>query len=240
MNSDIKESILCYLIHYPKASFSQVYDNNRNTPSNEFTYYLNKLIEEGLIEKDENKLYSLTVKGKHLEAELDGSTGKKTQRPFVNLLLLAKKDNKYVIYNRQKEPYFGMYGIPGAKLNFGETIEEGSRRELLEETGLTGNGKVITILNVKVFVDNVLQSHFSAYVVLFDKLEGELIQNSIEGVYNFIDKGELKELIKTKKLFPDTLFTIENLEKNTLSSFYEMKITIKDELFTDFEAKAMV
>jgi predicted transcriptional regulator len=87
----IKEKILSYLIHYPKASFSDIYDSNRKIPSNDFTYYLNKLIEEGYVEKNKNKKYFLTIKGKHLESDIDDVTGKKRKKPFVAVLMVIKK-----------------------------------------------------------------------------------------------------------------------------------------------------
>jgi len=235
-NKQLKEKILSYLIYNPKCSFSELYDNNRDVPSNEFTYYLNKLIEEDIIQKDENKKYSLTIKGKHLESTLDGKTGKQRKKPFVALLMVIRKNGKYLIYHRLKEPYYNFYGIPGAKLDFGESILDGAERELLEETKLKGQGKIISIYNVKTYENQEALAHMTIFVVLFDNPDGNLIKEGAEGTYEFVSKNIFLNKKQKNILFPDTFITLENAENfNGIVSFYEMSIFISNNKFTDFK-----
>jgi len=238
MTKDIQEKILSHLIHYPKSSFTDLYDSSIDIPSNEFTYHLNKLIEDGFIEKDETKKYSLTIKGKHLESELDGKTGKQRKKPFLALLLVVRRDGEYLLYHRLKEPFYDFYGLPGAKIDFFEKILDAAKRELLEETGLCGDGQIIAISNVRTKENETPLSHFAQFVVLFDNPEGKLIENSIEGEYRFAPISEFVKKNKENKLFPDIMLIIEKADKfKGEISILEMDITNNPTKFLDFKVE---
>jgi 8-oxo-dGTP diphosphatase len=49
---------------------------------------------------------------------------------------VTMSDGRVVLIRRANEPLKGEWSIPGGKLELGETIAEGVRRELREETGL--------------------------------------------------------------------------------------------------------
>lgn len=234
--NEIKEKILSILIHNKKVTFTDLWD--KKTPSNKFTYYLNQLIDQGYITKDKTQKYSLTTKGKTLESSLDGETGKKKQRPFVALLLVIRKNGKYLLYHRKKEPFYDFYGLPGAKVEFGEDILSAAKRELLEETGLLGDLKISSIINFRIKENNELLSHFTQFVIIVDNPTGELIKENREGEYQFVNKSEFLKKNKEGILFPDNLVIFKNLQKKDQSlHFYEMSFNIKDNKFTDFVCK---
>ncbi|GIK83950.1 MAG: hypothetical protein BroJett025_05720 [Patescibacteria group bacterium] len=52
----------------------------------------------------------------------------------VNALLI--KENSVLLVKRGEEPDKGFWDIPGGYIGWDETLEEGTARELLEETGL--------------------------------------------------------------------------------------------------------
>jgi 8-oxo-dGTP diphosphatase len=63
----------------------------------------------------------------------------------------------------------GKWTMPGGKLNFGETFEEGAAREVLEETG-------IKLKNVKVICVNqdiIETAHFITIGLFAEEFEGE-------------------------------------------------------------------
>ncbi|MFA6065116.1 MAG: NUDIX domain-containing protein [archaeon] len=199
------------LIHFPGSTFSDLWD--KSIESNKFTYYLKKMEEEGLIEKKEGKYY-LTLKGKAEVVTLSGETGKKTKRPFVALLLIAKKKNKYVFFNCLKEPYYGKGGFPGAKVEFGEEILAAASRELKEETNLEGKGKILTVQNVLTVNNGEIFAHMTQFVVLFENPKGDLVKDNREGTYEWLTK---KEILSKKNLFPDTPIVIKDTEKKKFS-----------------------
>ncbi|MFH0905770.1 MAG: NUDIX domain-containing protein [archaeon] len=232
----IKEKILKELIHNPKSSFSDLFDHSIS--SNKFTYYLNLLIKEGLIEKDKSQKYCLTTKGRNLEASLDGSTGETRKRPFVAMLLVAKRGSKYLLYHRLKEPYYGYYGFIGAKLDFEEEILDGAKRELFEECGLVGDGEIIIINNTKTTEQNKELAHFLQFVILFQDPTGDLIEKGREGEYKFVNKKEFIRLDKEKKLFPDNLTFIRLLEKfNGTVHFNEIIMNFSSKEYNNVKIK---
>jgi len=234
MEKEVRDRVFHYLIHHPEAKFSELLD--KSMPSNKFTYHLNEMIKEGLIEKV-NDGYSLTTKGKNLESDIDGATGKKRQKPFVALLLVVKADDKFLLYHRLKEPYYGFYGFPGAKLDFGEEILTAANRELKEETGLDGQGKIISIFNVKTFESDNPLAHFTQFVVLFDNTSGELIHSSREGEYSLENKQRFDELHSQNKLFPDAMLIIDKIVKDKSVHLYELIIRQGKDTFTGFDYK---
>lgn len=55
-------------------------------------------------------------------------------RLAVDAVLIHRE--KLVLVKRGTPPFLGMYALPGGALEFGEALEEGVEREVLEETGL--------------------------------------------------------------------------------------------------------
>lgn len=229
-NEEIKinNKIFQKLMHFPKSSFSDLYE--KDVESNKFTYHLNKMIEHGLVEKIDGK-YSLTIKGKSEASTVDGETGIVKKRPFVTLLLAIKKGEDYVLYKRMKEPYYGNVGFPGAKLELGEEIIPAAKRELFEETGLTCEGKLVTVQNIVTKNNDELFAHMTQFVVLFEDPKGELVKENREGTYVWMNKDKIKKL---DNLFPDVPHVIDDVDKNKFS-VREVEVVQKNEKFIDIK-----
>lgn len=58
------------------------------------------------------------------------------ERPIVGVGGVVIDNGRVVLIRRGNEPRKGEWSIPGGKLEVGETLGEGVRRELREETGL--------------------------------------------------------------------------------------------------------
>jgi 8-oxo-dGTP diphosphatase len=58
------------------------------------------------------------------------------EQPVVGVGGVVISDGRAVLIRRGSEPLKGQWSIPGGTLELGETIAEGVRRELAEETGL--------------------------------------------------------------------------------------------------------
>lgn len=57
-------------------------------------------------------------------------------RPFLGVGALVFSEDRLLLVERGKEPLKGYWSLPGGILETGETLEQGIRREVLEETGL--------------------------------------------------------------------------------------------------------
>ena len=212
------------LMHFPGSSFSDLWD--KKVESNKFTYYLKKMESQDLIEKKDHK-YFLTLKGKSLATTVSGETGQAKKRPYVALLLIIKKDEEYILYHRMKEPYYGNCGFPGAKVEYGEEILPAAKRELFEETGLIGDGKVIAVQNALTLNNNEVFGHMTQFFVIFENPTGKLIKESREGTYEWATK---EKILAQKNLFPDVPEAIKIVE-NKKFVLRETKLIQENEKF---------
>ena len=58
------------------------------------------------------------------------------QRPIIGVGALILKRDRILMAQRGKEPLKGWWSLPGGALETGETLADGVRREVREETGL--------------------------------------------------------------------------------------------------------
>ena len=93
-------------------------------------------------------------------------------RPKVGVGVLIIKDSKMLLGKRKSAHGQGAWATPGGHLEFGETLEECAKRELLEETGLIAESiKKLWFTN-----DIYLQEgkHYITIFMIVDKFSGEL------------------------------------------------------------------
>ena len=68
------------------------------------------------------------------------------KRPILGVGAIILKRNRVLLVERAKSPLKGYWSLPGGALETGEHLQEGIRREVLEETGLVVEPvRVVTI-----------------------------------------------------------------------------------------------
>ena len=91
--------------------------------------------------------------------------------------VLVVRDGKFLLGKRHDDAVKadsalhgeGTWTMPGGKLHFGESFEQGAERELMEETGIKAKElKVISLTN-----DKVHDAHFATVGMLCENFEGE-------------------------------------------------------------------
>ncbi len=102
--------------------------------SNELSYHLKKLIDDGLITKKEDE-YILTRKGETTAERITHFTGKEVGHMVV-VIIAVTKDDKILLFKREKRPFKGYWGMIGGKTKLDESIPEAVKREVEEETGI--------------------------------------------------------------------------------------------------------
>ena len=107
--------------------------------------------------------------------------------------------DRVVLVQRGREPQKGLWSIPGGALRVGETLEEGTRREVREETGL----EVSVVERVEI-VDRIVrdsQGRVEYHYVLVGFLcrfeGGELKPADDADAARWIDRDALDDLSMT-------------------------------------------
>ena len=62
--------------------------------------------------------------------------------PIVGVGAVIVDGDRVLLVRRGQEPLKGEWSLPGGVLELGETLEQGVRREVLEETGPAGRGGI--------------------------------------------------------------------------------------------------
>jgi 8-oxo-dGTP diphosphatase len=84
-------------------------------------------------------------------------------QPIVGVgAVIMNDDGRVVLVKRRHEPLAGQWSLPGGALELGETLEAGTAREILEETGLVVDvGAVIEVFDrILVDEDGKTRYHF--------------------------------------------------------------------------------
>lgn len=109
--------------------------------SEHMNYHLKKLISLQLVTKTDNN-YELIDFGKDYTNLLDDNVDIVEKQPKTSIIVNAVRKNaqgevENLMSKRLRQPYYGKVGRISGKVQFGETFEQATARELIEETGLT-------------------------------------------------------------------------------------------------------
>ncbi len=95
--------------------------------------------------------------------------------PIPAVIAVVIHGNRTLLVRRANPPDAGLWGFPGGKIEFGETVREAAIRELLEETGVHAEAQdVITTLDILVpDPSGAARQHFILIAVLCRWTSGE-------------------------------------------------------------------
>lgn len=139
-----------------------------NDPGERFlSGYSDFLVDDGLIRR-QRSIFQTSARTQDREAPA-ASERRYPTRPIVGVgAVILMPDNRVVLIKRRHEPLAGQWSLPGGTLELGETLEAGTAREVLEETGLIVDvGPVVEVFDrILVDEDGRVRYHF----VLVDAL----------------------------------------------------------------------
>lgn len=130
--------------------------------------------------------------------------------------------NKIILIKREKEPYQGLLGLPGGKIEKGEHLSTGLIREIKEETGIKTNFKEYLGLVSEFLIENgKLLEHFHLHISLLRPLS-DALKASQEGIPLWFS---LRTIDKIKeKIIPSDFQIIKNMviaEKKKKPNYFE-------------------
>jgi mutator protein MutT len=99
------------------------------------------------------------------------------QSPRTGVSVLVIREDQALLVRRRREPFSGYWSLPGGAQEFGETMEEAARRELLEETGLTARRIEFAELFEPMLrrADGTVERHFVLALFVCTAFEGEAV-----------------------------------------------------------------
>src|SRR5919112_5194340 len=123
------------------------------------------------------------------------------ERPIVGVGAVIVQDGAVVLIRRRYEPLAGQWSLPGGTLELGETLEAGTAREMLEQTGLVVEvGPVIEVFDrIKLDETRRVRYHFVLVYYLCWPLSGELRAGSDVDAAVFVAPDDLARFHLTPK-----------------------------------------
>ena len=95
-------------------------------------------------------------------------------RPLVAVLAVVVRDGHVILARRANPPDVGLWGFPGGKIEWGETIEDAAVRELREETGVVARASVIfAVVDALSRETGSVEHHFILIAVLCRWISGD-------------------------------------------------------------------
>lgn len=228
MNNDLHEvqgSILRELLFHNGTNFASL--NKTELTNDHFTFHIKRLLSEGIIEK-KGKLYYLTQKGKQFAGKLDIDSKKMEKFGTPGVAVTAKKmiDGipHYIVQQRLKEPFYGYYGFINGKIRFSEFSKDTARRELKEETGVSGEPEILMVAHKLrgPSREEIKLDHFF-FLYLVKNPVGEL-QDTKEGKNFWKPLDEIRKL----QIFPGFESYLDAVETETYRPYFEEYIKVKN------------
>lgn len=200
----IQTEILRTMLFKTKARFRDLNINKVST--DHFSFHLRQLMSGKLLEKVDGGWYQLTNKGKEFANRLDTDRLEIEKQPKLTVLLVVTKKEagmtKFLTQTRLKHPFYGFKGFVCGKVRWGEKSFNTAMRELKEETGLTGNLKIVGIEHKTDFNEEageILEDKFF-FVFHVRNTKGKLIKKFEGGKNSWLSE---EEIMANKKVFED-------------------------------------
>lgn len=183
--------------------------------SSHFKYHLDQLRQDGLVERVDRGVYTLTLKGKMAVDRLSAGRINPMQTPKVITYTLLRDDDAYYLQRKLKEPFLGKLNMVSGKVHLGERTIEAAKREVGEKTGLTVTSiQQNLVAEVRIHESGELISHFVAYVFTasFEGDAERLVKVMPGSVSALVDSSPdlfaLVKAIETSETFVDLNLTV--------------------------------
>jgi len=135
VNHHIQKFIIDVLMYQKVARFRDL--RPPKTDTNLFTYHLNSLVKQGMVEKVEGG-YALSTLGlSYVDRVSVEKKVVRTQPKIITMLVVQNGEGDILLQRRTKQPYIDTWTLPYGKLHVEDTsVKEAAQREAFEKLGL--------------------------------------------------------------------------------------------------------
>lgn len=196
-----RENIFRMFLENNRLKFNEI-EKKLEIRSNMVSYHLDKMQEEGLLEK-KGMYYYLTKEAERFLPIIPHIIGKEMS-PLPVILVAVVKKGKILLVKRRRRPYKGYWSLIGGKMLIEESFSESSKRLVKEKTGLDADFESINaVLHEKVEGDEIVKHSFILFFTRVGLEKGEITES---------EHGKLKwfEVDKLEKVIPSDEWLIKN------------------------------
>lgn len=137
------------------------------------------------------------------------------------------RDNHYLLINRRDQTYGGQWALVGGKWDFGETLQDAIRREVLEETGLDATFVALRgIVNERVLPHQPQENgaHFLIFVCELTAPNGDATEQN-EGAVAWFTRPEIEALHAQQAIIPSDFAMLQQFAgQNAAMPFVEAEM----------------
>ena len=128
-----------------------------------------------------------------------------SRAPVVGVGVAVVEEGKMLLIQRGREPGKGLWAVPGGKVDWGESMRDAARREVLEETGLDVDvGDVVWVGEVVTDQDHLVLIDFAGSVI-----GGELVAADDADDARWVPFDEIPGYALTRTMY-DLIETMSN------------------------------
>jgi ADP-ribose pyrophosphatase YjhB (NUDIX family) len=197
-------------------------------PNDLYNYHLQTLVSKGLIDKHDDG-YSLSEAGREYVADIHHTSDQSNRLFKVNVITVVSRVHndrlQVLVQERMSQPSYGIIGVMGGTILKGESMTDGARRKLQQETGLSAEFKVLGIERRHLYKNRDLFSDVLFPICYATEHSGELQEMTAFGRNFWMDIGEAIALNERPydsiASITKVLRAIQSGEVGNLPFFYE-------------------
>jgi 8-oxo-dGTP pyrophosphatase MutT (NUDIX family) len=195
----LQVGILKKLLFVPSLRYMQI--KPEEIENNQFDFHIDQMVRLGYVTRLDNGSYALTASGKDFTNRMDSEQVVVPKQAKIGVVMCGMRDTgperEFLIYTRTKHPFYGCQGFMSAKIKYGESVMEAAKRELLEESGLSGEGEPVILKHYRVYSPDkstLLEDKFQ-FFCRFINPSGEVV-SSEEGKNEWVVESMLEEYVQ--------------------------------------------
>jgi 8-oxo-dGTP pyrophosphatase MutT (NUDIX family) len=166
-------------------------------PNDLYNYHLKALISKKLVDKTDAG-YCLSKKGRQYVADVHHTSDQANRLFKINVITIVTRifGNKLqvLVQKRMSQPSYGIIGVMGGTIVKGESMIDGAKRKLEQETGLFADFRVIGFERRQLYKSNELFSDVLFPICYATNASGVLIETSEFGENSWMNVNDAIEL----------------------------------------------